>query len=542
LKEKKQKPNERTVKFSLSNKILKIRVKLQMFNPKDLTQISDHPLKIEDVNYQIEKFKNGFPPTMLQAPSVDGQGLMILPPTEVDKLADYYQTNLAGKNIVKFVPASGAATRMFKTLYGFISKYTGSNSDYEKMIADQSSGSVFTFFKELQRFAFYEDLKQAFKRNHGQSLEEAQLKRDYVKILKTLLDADGLDYGSLPKGLLKFHVMEGASRTPVEEHMVEGAEYAKDASGNVKLHFTVSPEHQSKFEAHVSSIKGKYEAKYGVKISVSYSIQKPSTDTIAVNLDNSPFREDDGALLFRPAGHGALLENLNDIDADIVFIKNIDNVVPDHLKPETTKYKQVLGGLLISYQKKVGDALANLNQGKCLDEAIALLEDHLGYKFGSSLDGKSTEEKFEIVKLKLNRPLRVCGMVKSEGDPGGGPFWVNAADGSTSLQIVESAQIDFTNEGQNAVFQNATHFNPADLACFLKDVDGKKFDLLSFRDPDTGFITQKSKDGKDLKAQELPGLWNGAMAGWSSVFVEVPIVTFNPVKSVNDLLKAEHQV
>ncbi|MEQ8470238.1 MAG: DUF4301 family protein [Marinoscillum sp.] len=511
-----------------------------MFTESDLKQIADHQLNLDDVKYQIEKFETGFPPTKLSAAAIAGRGIMEMSSEEADRMARYYADNLGNFDIVKFVPASGAATRMFKSLFAFLSDFSGSDADYEKMKSDQSSGSVFTFFKELEKFAFYEDLKSAYQSVTGKSLEEAQLKRKYKEILEVLLQEEGLDYGSLPKGLLKFHQYSNQARTPVEEHMVEGAQYAKDSDGNVKIHFTVSPDHKSKFEGHVAEIQKAYEEKYGVTISVSYSIQKPSTDTIAVDLENNPFRNEDGSLLFRPAGHGALLENLNDIDADVVFLKNIDNVVPDNIKGETIKYKQVIAGILLEYQNQINQALIDLYSTNGISKASGLLAE-LGYAPGPGFMEMEDNEKEEFLKGKLNRPLRVCGMVKSDGDPGGGPFWVKAEDGSRSLQVVETAQIDLTDEAQKAVFNQATHFNPVDVVCMLKDKEGNKFDLLKYRDPDTGFITQKSKDGKDLKAQELPGLWNGAMADWNTVFVEVPPITFNPVKSVNDLLKSEHQ-
>lgn len=510
-----------------------------MFNDSDLKQIADHQLSLDLIEAQIEKFKNGFPPTKLVDPAVEGKGMIKLSPADADAKAKFYEDNLKSLDVVKFVPASGAATRMFKTLFAFLLEYKGTDADYEKMKSDQSAGSVFTFFKELHKFAFYEDLKVAFEKATGKTLEEAHLKREYTRILEVLLTEEGLNYGSLPKGLLKFHQYGVNSRTPVEEHVVEGAQYAKDADGNVKIHFTVSPDHQSRFEEHVSSIKATYEQEYGVKVSVSYSIQKPSTDTIAVDLKNEPFRNSDGSILFRPAGHGALLENLNDINADVVFLKNIDNVVPDNLKAETIRYKKVIAGILLDYQQQINAMTDELSAAK-IDAAKALLLE-LGYRVSKSFDDLSESEKLDFLRSKLHRPLRVCGMVKSDGDPGGGPFWVKDADGAVSLQIVETAQIDLSANDQKEVFGKATHFNPVDVVCMLKDKDGNKYDLMKHRDPATGFITQKSKDGQDLKAQELPGLWNGSMADWNTVFVEVPAVTFNPVKSVNDLLKPEHQ-
>ena len=350
-----------------------------------------------------------------------------------------------------------------------------------------------------------------------------------------------MNYGGLPKGLLKFHQYPEGPRTPVEEHMVEGAQYAQDKNGNVKIHFTVSPDHMEKFTAHVSEIQTRYESLFGVKIEVSYSIQKPSTDTIAVDMANEPFRESDGSLLFRPAGHGALLENLNDIDADVIFLKNIDNVVPDKIKTETIRYKKVIAGILLDYQQRIKLALETLDKGEGIEEALSLLQNHLGYRPGQSFGNLTDAQKCDFLAQKLDRPLRICGMVKSEGDTGGGPFWVSGEDGSVSLQVVETAQIDLTNEKQKEIFNQSTHFNPVDVVCGVKDKTGRKYNLLDHRDMNTGFITEKSKDGKDLKAQELPGLWNGSMADWNTVFVEVPAITFNPVKSVNDLLKPEHQ-
>lgn len=511
-----------------------------MFTESDLKQIEIHQLDLKDVNYQIDKFKKQFPPTLLAAAATVQKGIKQLSEDEVDDFVAYYAQHLGQIDLVKFVPASGAATRMFKSLFAFLHAYTGSEEDYENLKSDQSPGSLYTFFKQLDSFAFYEDLRKQFNQLTGESLEEAHVKKKFTEILDALLQEKGLNYGSLPKGLLKFHSYAANARTPVEEHMVEGAQYARDNDGKVKLHFTVSPDHQKKFQQHVLDIQPKYEQAYGVHIEVSYSVQKPSTDTIAVALDNEPFRNEDGSLLFRPAGHGALLENLNDIDADVVFLKNIDNVVPDHLKDQTILYKKVIAGILLKYSDKIREALDKLPTANGISEASALLAE-LGYEPGSAFMEMGDGERMDFLRQKLNRPFRVCGMVKSDGDPGGGPFWVKAKDGSSSLQVVETAQIDLTDPGQKAIFNQATHFNPVDVVCLLKDAQGKKFDLLKYRDPETGFITQKSKDGRDLKAQELPGLWNGAMADWSTIFVEVPAITFNPVKSVNDLLKPEHQ-
>jgi len=362
-------------------------------------------------------------------------------------------------------------------------------------------------------------------------------------VLSLILGEQGLNYGNLPKGLVKFHAYDDGARKAVAEHLVEGAEYAKNRDSSVSIHFTVSPNHLEGFKAEVAKSKEAVEKKYGVAIVVDYSIQKPSTDTIAVNLDNTPFRGNDGELVFRPAGHGALLENLNDIDGDVIFVKNIDNVVPDNLKPTTVEYKKVLAGLLVDVQERAFAVLRTLDGNASDDKALTdgtFLIEKLGGDL-SKLDSLNETEKADCIKKFLNRPIRVCGMVKNLGEPGGGPFVARNSDGDYSLQIVESSQIDLKNPAQKAIFDEATHFNPVDLVCGVKNYKGEKFDLRDFRDPKTGFISIKSKDGRELKAMELPGLWNGAMSNWITLFVEVPLVTFNPVKSINDLLRTEHQ-
>lgn len=507
-----------------------------MFTDKDIAQINDHGLSESKVKQQIENFVAGFPPAHLERPATDGDGISSLSDQQNKSMIATYDKGAQAKKIVKFVPASGAATRMFKNLFSFHADYDGTDAAYEKMLKNQDQGSPFEFFKHLEDFAFYEDLKKVFK-NSGIALQEAHLKRQYKQILDYFLLDKGLNYGNLPKGLLKFHKYQARNRTPVEEHIVEGAQYAVGNGREVKIHFTVSPEHQARFEQHVADVATAYEKEYNVHVDISYSVQNPATDTIAVDLQNNPFRNEDGSLLFRPAGHGALLENLNAIDADIVFIKNIDNVVPDRLKEDTIKYKKVLAGMLLEKQEKIFGLLRKMEQNvsqEILAEARKFIKEELGYEARGQLDLD------HIMKI-LNRPVRVCGMVKSEGDPGGGPFWIKDEQGNVSLQIVETAQIDLSKAEQKEVFGKATHFNPVDLVCGLRDYKGNAFDLMSCRDDSTGFVTKKSKDGQDLKAQELPGLWNGSMAYWNTIFVEVPVITFNPVKTVNDLLKDEHQ-
>lgn len=490
-----------------------------MFSEKDLLQIQSKNIAIETVEQQIEDFRTGFPFMSLEKAATVNDGVIRLSDEEVKQYADSYAQNSAGLNLLKFVPASGAATRMFKSLFTFLTE-------------NKADKSVDQFFEKLPLFAFYKDL-----------LELIPEDADKQTIAEYFLTEKGLNYGYLPKGLLKFHTYPEGCRTPLEEHIIEAANYGA-SEGVANLHFTVSPEYNAGFQGLTKSILPYYQRALNTKFNVSFSEQKGSTDTIAVNMDNSPFREKDDTLLFRPAGHGALIENLNDIDADIVFIKNIDNVVPDRLKGTTYDYKKALAGILLNYQSKIFAFEAALEAGataELLAELAEFYEKEICVLPPVGFDTYSDEQKVAYFKTKLNRPIRVCGVVKNTGEPGGGPFWCKNSDGTASLQIVESAQIDVDSAEQKAIFNNSTHFNPVDLICGLKNSKGEKFNLLQFRDPKTGFVTVKSRDGKDVKAQELPGLWNGAMSDWNTVFVEVPLITFNPVKTVNDLLRDEHQ-
>lgn len=506
-----------------------------MFTEQDLIQISAQGITIEKINRQIEHFVHGFPYLNAIRAATVGDGIVRVNEEQLTTYTRRFDEVAGDYSLMKFVPASGAATRMFKSLFAALD--------------GKSDKSVDAFFERIQEFAFYDDLKAAMAVKEL-NIEEA----DRITVLRFLLTDEGLDYGNLPKGLLKFHRYPDGPRTPVEEHLVEGAAYA-NANGLVRIHFTVSPEHHERFEKLIIEEKPDYEAWLGVAYDVTFSEQKKSTDTISVDLDNQPFRNADRdggpqSLLFRPAGHGALIENLNDIDADIVFIKNIDNVVPDDIRDITVTYKKVLATVLIDAQQQLfrlqelleqsDDSEVEVSDGY-MAEADEFLKMSLYTNPPADLDTYSKEEKIAYFQSKLDRPIRVCGMVPNVGEPGGGPFWAKNADGSTSLQIVESAQFDMSNADQKAIFDTATHFNPVDLVCGLKNRHNQKYDLPAYRDMQTGFITQKSKDGKDLKAQELPGLWNGAMADWNTIFVEVPLITFNPVKTVNDLLRDEHQ-
>jgi hypothetical protein len=367
----------------------------------------------------------------------------------------------------------------------------------------------------------------------------------YSDLLRLVLEQEGLGYGRLPKGLIKFHSYKDHSRTSFEEHLVEGAALVRSDKNIVKLHFTVSPEHMEAFINHFKEVKNEYEDMFSVRYEVSFSNQKMSTDIIAVDKDNNPFRDKNGEIIFRPGGHGALLENLNDIDDDIIFIKNIDNIAPDRVKKETYRYKKLLAGILLEYQKTIFRYIEILKGSVPDEQMLAEICIFLGKDICRlnpfDIKSISPNELCRLLLQKLDRPVRVCGMVKNEGEPGGGPFWIRNKEDDLSLQIIEPSQVDHSDPEQKEIFYNATHFNPVDLVCGVRDIHGKKFDLHKYRDPEMGLITEKSAGGITVKAQELPGLWNGSMAHWNTVFVEVPIETFTPVKTINDLLRPEHQ-
>ena len=504
-----------------------------MFTTKDKIQIAQRGSDVASIKTQLEYFKKGFPFIHLIRPATPDDGIQVLDEKTKTRLVEKYETKSGNLNISKFVPASGAASRMFKDLFTFL----------EDDVKPEDMLPIKVFIERIQDFAFYNTLAESLSKK-GSNIEELIRDKQYKKIIGELLEETGLSYGSLPKGLLEFHSYPDGTRTPLEEHLTEGALIARGKNNEVRLHFTVSPDHMEKFKQHVKEVKLKYETQYDVNYIIDFSIQKPHTDTIAVDPGNQPFRETTGSLLFRPAGHGALIENLNEIDAEIIFIKNIDNVVPDHLKGNTTFYKMVLAGKLIELNIAIDQYLRLLETGKetyedKLPEIRKFIQKELCIRHPQKFENQKEEIDFLI--QKLNRPLRVCGMVKNEGEPGGGPFYALNPDQTISLQIAESAQINPSDPKQQAIAENATHFNPVDLVCRVKDYKGNKFQLPDFIDPQTGFISGKSKDGRELKAMELPGLWNGAMSDWNTVFVEVPVSTFNPVKTVNDLLRPQHQ-
>ncbi|GGJ92444.1 DUF4301 family protein [Parabacteroides faecis] len=506
-----------------------------MLNANDLEQLADKGISEQQIEEQLACFAKGFPYLEIAASASVEKGIRVVSQEDQATYMEAWDAYLAkNKRILKFVPASGAASRMFKNLYEFLSaSYDVPTNDFEKK-----------FFNEITHFAFYDALNAVCLANEDKDIPALVAAGNYKAVVSNLLDEKGLNYGQLPKGLLLFHRSGETIRTAMEEHLAEGAMYAKNNAGEVNIHFTVSPEHKALFEKLVSEKKQAYEEKFSVGYDISFSVQKPSTDTVAADMDNNPFRDKNDKLLFRPGGHGALIENLNDIDADVVFVKNIDNVVPDSFKCSTVIFKKVIAGVLVTLQERIFNYLDLIETGKYshdqVEEMIHFLQDDLCIK---NPDTKLLEDAELIlyIKNKLLRPLRVCGMVKNVGEPGGGPFLAQNPDGTISLQILESSQIDLKDPEKKAMFEQGTHFNPVDLVCALKNHKGEKYNLPDYVDKNTGFISYKSKDGRELKALELPGLWNGAMSDWNTVFVEVPIETFNPVKTVNDLLRPEHQ-
>ncbi len=477
------------------------------FSEKDLEQIAARGLSLDKVELQLDNFRKGFPPLAVVAAASPENGIVVLSEDEVQSAVARYDEKVAGGlDVVKFVPASGAATRMFKELFEFVN-------------GGVRGKGIDTLLENIGKFAFYSELKSVV----------ADFSDDRAVVAAIV--KEGLNYGSLPKGLVTFHAYADGARKAVEEHLVEGAQYGA-ANGVARIHFTVSPEHKAAFGKLLDGKLALYGERFGVRYDISFSVQKSSTDTIAVNPDNTPFRTDDGSLLFRPAGHGALIENLDAIEADIVFVKNIDNVTTDALRGDTVTYKKALAGVLLGLQAQSFEYLKALKAGTAdVAEVANFVCDKLQVKLPEAVDAA-------LLERLLDRPIRVCGMVRNEGEPGGGPFWVAGENGVQTLQIAESSQIA---AADMHLMQSATHFNPVDLVCGVRRYNGEKFDLTQYTDPATGFISSKSSGGRELKAQELPGLWNGAMANWNTVFVDVPVTTFSPVKTVLDLLRPQHQ-
>lgn len=507
-----------------------------LFSPTDVEQLDKHGISLSEAVRQVGYIRQGTSYMSIQAPASLEKGIVRLSPEEeayyMDAWAVYLQSKTA--HVCKMIPASGAASRMFKSLYNFL----------DGAEAEPREESVRIFFDNLANFAFYEKLSHTCLRNNWTNIPKLLEEKQYKIILENLLKERGMNYGKMPKGLILFHSYPKGACTSAEEHLVEGAMYARQADGKVQLHFTVSPEHRTIFESTIERTRAYYEDKFGVYYDVTYSEQKLETDTIALTPDGELFRKDNGELLLRPGGHGALISNLGDLEADIIFIKNIDNVVPDYLKGTTVMYKKLLGGILVRIREQIYDYLRLLEQDNVPTHTLHDIGEFLEKNLCIEIPRFAKENPISFKKWlinKLDRPLRVCGMVRNSGEPGGGPFIIHEPDGSTSVQILESSQINTKEDSQKAHLESSHYFNPVDLVCSIKNYKGEKYDLTHFINDASGFLSSKSMGGRALIALERPGLWNGAMHGWLSVFVEVPYETFNPVKEVNDLLRQEHQ-
>lgn len=514
-----------------------------MFTDKDIEQIEAKGISLEEVKAQVARLKNGMTHSHLLSAATIGRGIHAFDDKQVNEFINFYRKAKEEIDIVKFVPASGAATRMFKFLFQFLQRFNPSRDTIKKYLEKYGDELIETFTSNLQQFPFHDEVMQRVKErvpNYSSLSEEEQ----YLQFVNIMLNADELNYSFFPKGLLPFHKYDTDYVTAFQEHLYEATLYAS-SKGNAVLHFTVSEKHHEYFNKELENVKSRLEDELGVNFQVSFSYQKEATETLALTKDENIFRKEDGSILFRPGGHGALLENLNELDSDIIFIKNIDNIVVREKNERDSIYKKLLAGVLLKTQQQVFDYLHQLDEGTIdMADATAMayfLRKQLNVDVDPDFGNFSLKEKKDYLRSKLNRPIRVCGMVKNEGEPGGGPFWVENKDGEVSLQIVEFAQIDFTKRSQQSIVYKATHFNPTDLVCGVKNYKGETFDLLDYVDPEAAFITMKTQNGVDIQALELPGLWNGSMAHWNSIFVEVPVSTFNPVKTVNDLLKPAHQ-
>ncbi|MFV7234349.1 DUF4301 family protein [Flavobacterium sp. ZB4R12] len=512
------------------------------FSSVDFVQIYENEIPLENIKQQLSFFRNGIAKSNLVGSATLFNGILKLSENDFQEKATFFDENKSNLKLEKFVPASGAASRMFKFLIAFLKDFDVENESINAYINRKKDTELSIFIVGLEKFPFFKAIDEKLREEFP---DFDSLNRDYKNyyFIKLLLAKDFFDFSSKPKGVLPFHKYMTHIATALEEHLYECAYYSS-SNNNSHLHFTVSEVHQNQFESIIDTIKGSIEKQSGTTITTSYSYQNKNTDTLAVDFENKPFRDENGRLFFRPGGHGALIDNLNNQDADIVFIKNIDNVIQNHIQ-KIALYKKALAGILIEVQQQLFKYLyaidAKENQQENSDEILLFLAEKLNIKISDDFYKLDLENKINRLRVVLNKPIRVCGMVKNEGEPGGGPFWVKDEKGAVSLQIVESSQVDLSNENQKKILDSATHFNPVDLVCGLKNYKKEKFDLTQFVDRNSGFIVEKTTFGRDIKSYELPGLWNGAMANWITIFVQVPLITFNPVKSVNDLLKSAHQ-
>ncbi|MCK9303096.1 MAG: DUF4301 family protein [Bacteroidales bacterium] len=508
-----------------------------MFTEKDIAQIKDRNMTTNKVLSQINIFKSGIDFIKLDKAATK--------PDDIVDVNDSISVDNQNVKTISFIPASGAASRMFQTLLNTLNEINAVGEDNFVLQKDNSFQSTCYFFDNIKKFAFYESLKKALA-VEDYNIDILLSEHKYKTVLEYLLDEQGLNYAHKPKALLLFHNDGGRIKYAFEEHIIEAANY--HSGDSIYLHYTLSPEHVDNFKAVLKDILPYYENKFNSKIDISISVQSPSTDTVAVNPDNSLFRNTDGSLLFRPGGHGALIYNLNNIDADVILIKNIDNVVPDSKKDIIVKYRKLLINNILhlfNERNKIIRILSSLdssdvNAEKTIFDCEKFITGKLHVFLADNYPDKRTSDKIQYLIQVIDKPMRICAMVKNEGEPGGGPFVVSKND-CKSLQIVESSQINHKNDIQEAVFRSSTHFNPVDIVCMTKNAEGERYNLADFIDHDTAFISSKSKDGKPLKALELPGLWNGAMSRWITIFADVPVETFNPVKTVNDLLREAHR-
>lgn len=510
------------------------------FSSLDFVQIYNDGISLENIQSQLNNYQNGILKSVLVKPAKVSEGILKLSEDEFQQKADFFDANKTGLKLIKFVPASGAASRMFQFLNEFLNDFDIENESINGYINRRKGYELPVFIVGLDKFPFYDEIYEKLKQLY---VGFDSLKSDYKNFyfIKMLLSPDYFNYSNKPKAILPFHHYKTHIATPIEEHLYECAKYA-NSNGFSNLHFTVSEVHQIEFEKIIASVNDRVEKETQTTINTSFSYQSIRTNTIAVDNLNKPFRDENNRLFFRPGGHGALIGNLNDLDGDVIFIKNIDNVIQNHQEVNAL-YKKTLAGILLESQQKVFSYLNAIEAGQEInvEELLDFAKNNLNINVKRAVSKYTVENQIIYIKKILNRPIRVCGMVKNEGDTGGGPFWVQNLKGGKSLQIVETSQIDLSNSDQVKIFNSSTHFNPVDLVCGIQNYKGEKFHLPDFVDKNSGFIVQKNKDGKPLKSYELPGLWNGAMAKWISIFVELPLITFNPVKTVNDLLRPPHQ-
>lgn len=513
------------------------------FTENDIKQIENHGLTLSDVKKQLELLKTGINYSDIQAFASIDQGILPLNDSTITKALSLFEARKSTLSLVKFVPASGEATRMFTFLFQFLKTYNPAIQSLNNYIDQNNAEALNLFFNEIENFPFYEIVLKCIS-DAGIDYKSLNPNEKALTFVKAMLQEKQLNYGNCPKGLFPFHKYTNNITTAFEEHLLEMAYYGSK-NDTLKLHFTILEAHKNKFNQELSRIKKRIEKLTDCTYAISFSYQHKSTDTVALNSKNEVFRNDDGSIYFRPSGHGALLKNLNAIDADLIFINNIDNVVVSQHKAKVIKYNKILAGILLDIQEEAFNNIKLLKSSHIdenqLNTIAKFLKEKLNVHIPETFKNQAPNHKIDYLLKKLNRPFRVCGMVKNEGSPGGGPFWVKDEDGKLSLQIVESTQINSKDQNHKTILENATHFNPVNIVCSIKDYQGNNFNLQDFVDKNTAFITTKTKDGKPLKALELPGLWNGSMAHWNTIFVEVPITTFNPVKTVNDLLKHQHQ-